>query len=158
TCRIVRERAVYPPARDAAGRPVRGRDSGRVTWRLPADLPAPPPAAPPLLPPGTPGAHPYPIIVASPPPPPSTGVRPNLVVPPQRARANLNTYFSMDDYPAAAVRNHHEGTTGFRLRVGTDGRVADCQVSQPSGSALLDAATCRILRARARYNPARAPD
>lgn len=36
-CRVVRERATYAPARDANGRPVAGRDSGQVTWRIPGE-------------------------------------------------------------------------------------------------------------------------
>jgi protein TonB len=35
TCAIFRGRMVYDPARDTAGRPVRGEDRGHVTWRLP---------------------------------------------------------------------------------------------------------------------------
>lgn len=80
---------------------------------------------------------------------------PARVVPPQRARANLNNYFSVEDYPAAALRENSQGTTGFRLTIGPNGRVSDCSVTSSSGSAALDAATCRILNARARYTPAR---
>lgn len=98
--------------------------------RPPQPLPAPPAPAP------------------APPPPPR-------IVPPQRARANLGSYFSTDDYPAAALRAEAEGTTGFTLSIGPDGRVANCTVTRPSGNAGLDAATCRILRSRARYTPAR---
>jgi len=76
-------------------------------------------------------------------------------VPPQRARANLNSYFSTDDYPAGALRNNEQGTTGFSLTIGTSGRVDACTVTSSSGSSALDQATCRILRSRARYTPAR---
>jgi TonB family protein len=78
-----------------------------------------------------------------------------MVTPPRRARANLNAYFSGDDYPAAALRANDQGTTGFRLIIGPDGRVSECTVTSSSGSAALDMATCRILRSRARYSPAR---
>jgi TonB family protein len=78
--------------------------------------------------------------------------------PPQRQRANLNTYFSTDDYPAVSLVYHHEGTTAFALTVGVDGRVTDCRIIRSSGAVPLDEATCRILRSRARYNPARAAD
>lgn len=110
----------------------------------------PPPPAPMLPPPimvVPPVPAPYPRVGVPAPPP-----RP---LPPQRARANLNSYFSMDDYPAAAIRAYHEGTTAFRLLIGPDGRVAECAVTGSSGSAPLDEATCRILRSRARYTPAR---
>ncbi len=76
-------------------------------------------------------------------------------MPPQRARANLNSYFSTDDYPASALRGNEQGTTGFRLTIGPNGRVTDCPVTSSSGSSALDQATCRILRSRARYTPAR---
>jgi hypothetical protein len=41
TCRILRGRARYAPARDAAGNPTTGSDSGHVRWRLPAETEAP---------------------------------------------------------------------------------------------------------------------
>ena len=74
---------------------------------------------------------------------------------PQRARANLGGYFSTDDYPAAALRAEAEGTARFTLAIGTDGRVTNCTITGSSGNSALDGATCRILRSRARYAPAR---
>lgn len=104
---------------------------------------SPLPPRPDPLPPRT-----DPVIVRADPPPPRT-------FPPQRARANLSSYFSTDDYPAAAIRIEAEGTTRFALTIGSDGRVTNCSVTGSSGNGALDAATCRILRARARYTPAR---
>jgi TonB family protein len=72
-----------------------------------------------------------------------------------RARANLASYLSPDDYPAAALRNNEQGLVAFTLDIGPDGRVAACRIRQSSGSAALDSATCRIMRSRARYTPAR---
>ena len=43
-----------------------------------------------------------------------------------RAKANLNSLFSTDDYPQSAIRNEEQGTTAACLGVGTDGRVTDC--------------------------------
>lgn len=97
------------------------------------------------------------VPAPAPSPPPRDGVGANLV-PPQRARANLNAYFSVDDYPIVALRAHHEGIVGFRLTVGVDGKVSDCRVTAPSGSSFLDVQTCRLLTIRARYNPARTAD
>jgi periplasmic protein TonB len=108
-----------------------------------------PPAPTPLRPPGTVGAYPYPVIMAPPRPPPP------LRTPPRRARSNLQTYFSPDDYPAPALRAEAQGVTSVRLIIGPDGRVSDCVVTASSGTAALDAATCRILHTRARYFPAR---
>jgi protein TonB len=94
-------------------------------------------------------------VRAEPPPGPPPPPPPPRTVPPQRARANLNSYFSADDYPAAALRGNDQGTTGFSLTIGTNGRVEACSVTSSSGSSALDQATCRILRSRARYTPAR---
>ena len=66
----------------------------------------------------------------------------------------LTIYFSDDDYPAAAIRAGEEGAVAFQLTVSPEGRVSDCVILVSSGSATLDQATCRILRARARYSPA----
>jgi protein TonB len=61
---------------------------------------------------------------------------------------------SNDDYPDSAIRNEEQGTTGFRLDVGPDGRVTSCSVTQSSGSSALDNATCRLMKSRARFTPA----
>jgi protein TonB len=110
----------------------------------PITAPPPPPAIPQFIP--TPPAPPAP-----PPPAPA----PRQTVEPARARANLSSYVSNDDYPPSALRAEEEGTTGFRLTVGPDGRVQNCVVTSSSGSSALDNATCRIMRSRARFTPAR---
>lgn len=77
--------------------------------------------------------------------------------PPTRARSlqALATYFTDEDYPPAAVRNGEEGAVAFRLGVGPDGRTSGCTVTSSSGSASLDATTCRLLMERPRFEPAR---
>ena len=129
----------------------------------PKQTPPPPVVAPPPLVrlptpapsvvtvPNLPPAPPPPITPPAPPPAPPPPAR----VEPARARANLGSYVSNDDYPASALRNEEQGTTGFRLTIGTDGRVTACEVTSSSGSAALDQATCRIMRSRARFTPAR---
>lgn len=72
-----------------------------------------------------------------------------------RARTNLASLVTADDYPAEAARAGEQGTTGFRLTVGPDGLVTDCTIVQSSGSAALDAASCRLMRGRARFDPAK---
>lgn len=74
------------------------------------------------------------------------------------ARAPLGELFSGDDYPVAAIRNQEEGPVAYRMIIAPDGRVAGCRIEASSGSEALDAATCRILRARARFLPARDRD
>jgi protein TonB len=99
----------------------------------------------------TPTAPTAPPTPPSPPPPPP----PPAKVEPARAKANLGSLFSDEDYPASALRNNESGTTGFRLEVGPNGRVSGCQVTSSSGSSALDSATCRLLTSRARFTPAR---
>ena len=72
-----------------------------------------------------------------------------------RARGDVRTLFAADDYPVAARERQESGTVQVRLGVGADGRVTGCDVIASSGSALLDRTTCRVLRARARFTPAR---
>ena len=74
---------------------------------------------------------------------------------PARAKANLGSYVSDADYPTDAIRREEQGTTRFRLAVGPDGRVSSCTVTASSGSAALDLATCRLMKSRARFAPAR---
>jgi protein TonB len=94
---------------------------------------------------------PPPQITVAPPPPPAPPVR---RIEPAKARANLASYVSNDDYPDSAIRNEEQGTTGFRLDVGPDGRVTNCSVTSSSGSSSLDSTTCRLMRSRARFTPA----
>lgn len=94
-------------------------------------------------------APPAPPAPAPPPPPP-----PPKKVTPARAKANLGSLFSDEDYPASALRSSESGATGFRLEVGANGRVTNCTVTSSSGSSALDSTTCRLLRSRARFTPA----
>ncbi|HET9638458.1 MAG TPA: TonB family protein [Allosphingosinicella sp.] len=77
------------------------------------------------------------------------------MVEPARAKANLASYVSDTDYPPNAVRNEEQGTTRFRLAVGPDGKVRECIVTSSSGSSALDATTCRLMKQRAKFTPAR---
>ena len=60
-----------------------------------------------------------------------------------------------EDYPREAVRAHQSGKVYIRFTVGADGRVSQCDVTRTSGSPSLDAATCRLIIQRFRYEPAR---
>ncbi|NJC06992.1 TonB family protein [Sphingomonas kaistensis] len=71
-----------------------------------------------------------------------------------RPRANLASYVTSNDYPRDAIRAGQEGTTGFKLTIGPDGRVTSCVIEKSSGSASLDSTTCRIMASRARFEPA----
>ena len=146
TCRILRSRARFTPARGSNGRPVADRHVGGIDWQLvgeafeprvlAAPTPVPAPPAPRLAP--TRGAVP-----AGP-----AQLRASAVAP-------LQSYISAADYPATALAGRDEGQPQFRLAVTPDGRVAGCVVLVSSGSPALDNATCRIMRSRARFSPAR---
>lgn len=97
---------------------------------------------------------PPPIIIppppSAPPPPPPPRFSPKGAVP----KGNPGNWATTNDYPSRALREEREGTTGFRVAVGPDGRVTDCSVTSSSGHADLDAAACENIRRRARFTPA----
>lgn len=96
------------------------------------------------------------LAVPVPPPPPAPPPPPESYIAPQPARpkGNPGNWVTQNDYPSRALRAEMEGTTGFRLVVGIDGRVEDCSVTRSSESLDLDEATCMNLRRRARFTPA----
>lgn len=59
------------------------------------------------------------------------------------------------DYPRAALESRRSGTVFLRFVVAPSGRVSQCTVTRSSGSAALDETTCRLIRNRFRYRPAR---
>jgi protein TonB len=127
---------------------VRTYDPPQPTW-----TPPPPPQFPtqPSFTAGTDTVKLSPVADPPPPPPPP----PEAKQQPARAKGNLGAYVSDADYPSDAIRREEQGATRFRLAVGPDGRVTGCTVTGSSGSAALDLATCRLMRSRARFAPAR---
>jgi periplasmic protein TonB len=99
----------------------------------------PPPAPPPVLVPPPP---------AAPPPPRFTPTR-------ATPRGNPGSWANSNDYPSRALREEREGVTRFRVSVGPDGRITDCQVTGSSGHSDLDEATCSLVSRRGRFNPAK---
>ena len=93
------------------------------------------------------------LVVA--PPPPAPPPPPRKTQSAQSAKGDLRTLFSADDYPAAAESAGAEGTARASLTIGTDGRVTGCNITQSTGNSSLDAATCNVLRRRAKFTPAR---
>lgn len=100
----------------------------------------PPPAAPvvPII------APPAPVA----PPPPR--IQPKTAQP----KGNPGNWATSNDYPSRALREEREGTTGFRVSVGPDGRVSSCSVTSSSGSPDLDETACSLITRRARFTPA----
>ena len=121
----------------------------------PENTPPPPQivAPPPIV--QTVREAPPPVITPTAPPAPPAPPAPAVVTKAQSVKGNLQGLFSGDDYPADAQRNDEQGSVRVTLSIGTDGRVAGCNVTSSSGSRSLDNATCRILRSRARFTPAK---
>jgi len=127
------------------------------------DTPPPPTMPPPMIRMQAP-EPPIQVVEAPTPPPirPVVAPPPPMPPPPPRktqsatsAKGDLRTLFSADDYPASAQAAGAEGTARASLTIGTDGRVASCNITQSTGNSALDAATCNILRRRAKFVPAR---
>ncbi len=91
--------------------------------------------------------------VYTPPAPPAPPPTPDLSAQPVRRRGNPGRWATNDDYPARAMREEREGTTGFRVTYGADGRITSCDVTSSSGHADLDAETCKLITRRGRFNP-----
>ena len=112
------------------------------------------------LAPASPSSVAQPAPVQEPPPPPRVVEalpRPMVTAwphPPQTI-ANLGALIRHEDYPAEAKAARRGGNTAVTLTVGPDGRVTGCTVTASAGFAALDSATCRLLRSRARFRPAR---
>lgn len=99
-------------------------------------------------------------------PPPAAPVVPYIappapVAPPPKFTAkravpkgNPGNWATTNDYPSRALREEREGTAGFRVTVGADGRVTGCTVTSSSGHPDLDEATCANVTRRARFTPA----
>ncbi len=125
---------------------------------LPPPLVAPPvrinvaPAPPQIITVAEPPPAPPPPILVPPPPaaPPAPRFTPKAAVP----KGNPGSWATTNDYPSRALREEREGTTGFRVTVGPDGKVTDCSVTSSSGHSDLDEAACANIRRRARFAPA----
>lgn len=130
------------------------------------DMPPPPPVAPPVKINVATRPPEIQTVQVAPPPPPAIVLAPPAAPPPPppppppakaqgaQPKGQPGNWVTNADYPARALREERSGTTGFRLTIGTDGRVQDCQITSSSGSPDLDQAACDNLRRRARFKPA----
>ncbi len=96
-------------------------------------------------------APPAPVAL---PPAPAAPPAPRFTPKGAVAKGNPGNWATSNDYPSRALREEREGTTGFRVSIGPDGKVTDCQITRSSGSPDLDEATCSNVRRRARFTPA----
>lgn len=71
-----------------------------------------------------------------------------------RPRNDKARWITTDDYPRQPLMDHIEGTAGYRVAIGVNGRVTSCEIVNPSGNRALDAATCKHIAGRARFDPA----
>jgi TonB family protein len=75
---------------------------------------------------------------------------------PHRAtpKNNPGSWVSTNDYPVRAIREERQGRTGFSVTVDANGFVTSCRITETSGHADLDDATCVNVTKRALFNPA----
>ncbi len=146
-CAIMARHADFEPARDPTGKPVPSRFAASIWWTTGAAAPLPAPLS---------------ALLSPPPPPPATCPpdtratdQPGIAAPPRRCGT---VAIVSGDYPEAAARAGATGTTRYELAIGSDGAVTDCRIMGSSGSDLLDARTCELMRSRARFQPALGAD
>ncbi len=64
------------------------------------------------------------------------------------------SWVTQDDYPIEALNANEGGTAAMTIQVDARGAVTGCTITQSSGSAALDATSCRLMRERGRFTPA----
>jgi TonB family protein len=74
---------------------------------------------------------------------------------PPAPSGNPAEWITAEDYPASEIRNDITGVAGFILDIDEMGKVVGCRITQSSGSDVLDATTCALMKARASFTPAR---
>lgn len=180
---LAREEAPPPP--EPPQPPPRSRESAPEDEAAPPNLRsvptpvvAPPPVIPPIIPPPltaapVAGIGSDPTAGASDTPGPGTGAGGEgdgrggggsggdggdgglgSETPPRR----IGGVIRGSDYPRRALNAGIGGTVSVRYTVAVNGRVVGCTVEKSSGSAELDANTCRLIEKRFRYLPARDAD
>ena len=97
---------------------------------------------------------PPPIRVIPSTPPPQTFDPPEELPADPEPLGDKDAWITANDYPLRAKRAGTEGRTAFELAINQHGRVYSCLVTETSGNSELDSATCRLVRARARFRPA----
>lgn len=70
-------------------------------------------------------------------------------------RGEPGRWITNDDYRTSWINRGFSGVAGFALAIDAQGRISDCTITRSTGHDALDAATCRLLERRARFDPAR---
>lgn len=112
--------------------------------------PAPGPVAIPTQAPADPGfviPKPIPTFAVTPAP------KPQFTTKPARPAGDQSRWVTTDDYPAGEIRRGHTGVTRYRVAIGTNGRVTNCDVVKSSGWPALDQSACSNLTRRAKFDP-----
>ncbi|MEO5598173.1 MAG: TonB family protein, partial [Novosphingobium sp.] len=73
---------------------------------------------------------------------------------PARARGDRTAWVTPDAYPSRDLWEGNEGAVSYLLAISASGAVTNCTVTRSSGFPGLDAATCRELSRRARFDAA----
>jgi protein TonB len=63
-------------------------------------------------------------------------------------------WVTQNDYSPSDIRSERQGTARFTLGIGIDGKVTSCTILQSTGFDSLDAATCKFVSRRARFEAA----
>ncbi len=92
---------------------------------------------------------PAPPVPNAMPAPPAKGQK-SVAIP----KSNPGTWATTNDYPTKALSERREGTTGFKLSIDASGNPTACSVTQASGHADLDEATCSNIMRRGTFYPA----
>ncbi|MEX0342448.1 MAG: energy transducer TonB [Erythrobacter sp.] len=72
-----------------------------------------------------------------------------------KPRNDPGAWLSNNDYRPAWIRKELTGLATFRLEIAASGRITGCSVTGTTGHGELDAATCRLVTKRARFEPGR---
>lgn len=139
------KKKVEPPPKQKAAPPPIVAPPPKINVNV-----TPPPVTTVVTPP-----PPAPIVPVIAPPAPVVAPPPPRVQPKgAQPKGNPGNWATSNDYPSRALREEREGTTGFRVTVGPDGRVTSCTVTSSSGSPDLDETACSLITRRARFTPA----
>jgi Gram-negative bacterial TonB protein C-terminal len=71
------------------------------------------------------------------------------------AKGDVRAEFSVNDYPADALRHLQGGTGQYVLLIDEKGALAGCHVLVPTGVPELDAVACLVIKERSKFIPAK---
>lgn len=74
---------------------------------------------------------------------------------PVAPKARNSGWVTDNDYKPVWINREWEGTAGFRLSIGADGKVEGCTITNSTGHAALDDATCALVKRRAKFEAAK---